>query len=1155
MALKLFSSLHTIPYLLIFLSPSLAAVPESPSTRVSPETICKSTPYPSFCKTFLSPNGTGNIYDYGRFSARRSLSTASTFLSLVDRYLSRPSTLSETTIRALEDCRLLAGLNMDFLSSAIQTINSTTNLPSLKADDVQTFLSAILTNQQTCLEGLESTASAGSVKNGLTTPLSNGTKQYSVSLALFSRGWVHKRKRSQGRKLLFADMEVGRHGRLPLRMSSRNREIFESVSRRHLLQTSTPDDILVRDMVVVSQDGTGNFTTINDAVEVAPNKTDISDGYFLIYVVSGVYEENVSIIKNKRNLMMMGDGINQTVITGNRSVVDGWTTFNSATFAVVGQGFVAVNITFRNTAGAIKHQAVAVRNGADLSTFYSCSFEGYQDTLYTHSLRQFYRECDIYGTVDFIFGNAAVVLQNCNLYPRLPMQGQFNAITAQGRIDPNQNTGTSIHNCTIRAADDLASSNGTTKTYLGRPWKEYSRTVYMQSFMDSLIDPTGWREWSGDFALSTLYYAEFNNTGPGSVTTNRVTWPGYLVIDAMDAANFTVSNFIIGDDCSPVSKAILLQPWGIDRASQSNMSLSAYGHVSGENVGNGAKRKKRFAIIGVASLILVAMVVAVAVGVSRSHGGNGKSGGGGEMSTSMKAIKVICQPTDYKEACIDSLSSTAGNTTNPKDLIKVAFKVAMNHINDAVNHSAVLIELEKDPRASQALNNCHELMDYAIDDLQNSFERLGGFDISKFDDLLGDLKIWLSAAITYQETCLDGFENTTSNAGESMRKALKTAGELTSNSLAIVTDISSVLTSLQVPILSRRLLSEESELPVPDNGEFPSWVSGGKRRLLAAVPEDIKPDVVVAKDGSGMYKTINEALNDIPVKSNLTFVIYIKEGVYEEEVQINKTMTHVMMIGDGPTKTKITGSKNFIDGTPTFKTATVAVLGEGFIGKDIGFENTAGAAKHQAVALRVQSDMSIFYNCQMDAYQDTLYTHTHRQFYRDCTISGTIDFIFGNAAAVFQNCKMVVRKPLENQQCIVTAQGRKERREPTALVLQNCTITADPLYFPLRKTIRSYLGRPWKEYSRTIIMQSQIDDLIQPEGWLPWMGDFALNTCFYTEYSNRGPGAAMEKRVTWRGIKKLTPQHAVDFTAGRFIKGDSWIKPTGIPYTSGLSAV
>lgn len=211
-------------------------------------------------------------------------------------------------------------------------------------------------------------------------------------------------------------------------------------------------------------------------------------------------------------------------------------------------GFVGVNMTFRNTAGAIKHQAVAVRNSADSSVFYKCSFEGYQDTLYVHSMRQFYRECDIYGTVDFIFGNAAAILQNCNLYPRLPMDNQFNAITAQGRSDPNQNTGISIQNCKITAAPDLASTTVTMiRTFLGRPWKEYSRTVYMVSDMDSVVDPSGWSEWSGDFALKTLYYGEYKNTGTGAATENRVSWTGYHVMDANDAHNFTVSSFIQGD--------------------------------------------------------------------------------------------------------------------------------------------------------------------------------------------------------------------------------------------------------------------------------------------------------------------------------------------------------------------------------------------------------------------------------------------------------------------------------------------------------------------------------------------------------------------------------------------------------------------------------
>ncbi|OIV95089.1 hypothetical protein TanjilG_21479 [Lupinus angustifolius] len=330
--------------------------------------------------------------------------------------------------------------------------------------------------------------------------------------------------------------------------------LYELISRsgRKLLQ-SAPDGVNVRQVVVVNQDGSGDFITINDAVAAAPNNSVSSNGFSVIHVVAGVYEEIVSIPKYKQYLMMIGDGINQTIITGNQSVVGGSTTFNSATFAVVAQGFVAVNITFRNTAGAINHQAVALRSGADLSAFYSCSFEGYQDTLYTHSLRQFYRNCDIYGTIDFIFGNAAVVLQQCNIFLRLPLHGQFNAITAQGRVDINQNTGTSIHNCSITAADDLAASNDTTQSYLGRPWKQYSRTIYMQNFMDSLINPLGWKEWSGDFALDTLYYAEFDNEGPGADTSNRVTWSGYHVINNTDANDFTVSNFIFGDAWLPIT--------------------------------------------------------------------------------------------------------------------------------------------------------------------------------------------------------------------------------------------------------------------------------------------------------------------------------------------------------------------------------------------------------------------------------------------------------------------------------------------------------------------------------------------------------------------------------------------------------------------------
>jgi len=220
---------------------------------------------------------------------------------------------------------------------------------------------------------------------------------------------------------------------------------------------------------------------------------------------------------------------------------------------VVGDNFIARDMTFRNTAGAKNHQAVALRSGSDFSVFYKCSFEGYQDTLYVHSQRQFYRECDIYGTVDFIFGNAAVVFQNCNIYARSPPNKTI-TITAQGRTDPNQNTGISIHNCRVTAASDLKPVQGSVKTYLGRPWKQYSRTVFMKTFLDSLINPAGWSPWSGNFALDTLYYGEYMNTGPGSSTANRVNWKGYRVITSSAVASqFTVGSFISGNNWLPAT--------------------------------------------------------------------------------------------------------------------------------------------------------------------------------------------------------------------------------------------------------------------------------------------------------------------------------------------------------------------------------------------------------------------------------------------------------------------------------------------------------------------------------------------------------------------------------------------------------------------------
>lgn len=553
--------------------------------------------------------------------------------------------------------------------------------------------------------------------------------------------------------------------------------------------------------------------------------------------------------------------------------------------------------------------------------------------------------------------------------------------------------------------------------------------------------------------------------------------------------------------------------------------------------------KSKIAVTTLASLLLVAMVIGVTVSVSkRSDSGSSpaEASGSPTISSSTKAVKAICAPTDYKETCEQSLANT--NSTNPKDLIKATFDATVKNITDALNNNELIQEAAKDPKTKEAFNVCQEVLETSIEDLRRSFSKVQEFDPTKIDDYVEDVKTWLSGAITYQETCIDAFENTTGETGEKMKKLLKTAGELSSNGLAMVTDFSKVLSSLNLGGLTanRKLLE----------AEFPSFVGSHERKLMAA--NALTPNAVVAQDGSGQFKTIGDAINKVPLKNNKTFVIYIKAGVYKEYVMIPKKVNNVVFIGDGPLKTRITGNKNYAAGVATFHTSTVVINGDNFMARDIGFENTAGAAGHQAVALRVSADKAIFHNVHIDSHQDSLYAHTYRQFYRDCKISGTIDFVFGDAQAVFQKCRFVVRKPMENQACMVTAQGRKDKRSVGAIVIQSSDIVAEPEFLAVKPALKAYLGRPWKEYSRTIIMQSNIDGFIAPEGWSPWMGTFALNTLYYGEYQNTGAGANTAQRVKWAGIKKITPQIADSFTPSKLYLGDDWIKASGVAYNPAM---
>lgn len=485
------------------------------------------------------------------------------------------------------------------------------------------------------------------------------------------------------------------------------------------------------------------------------------------------------------------------------------------------------------------------------------------------------------------------------------------------------------------------------------------------------------------------------------------------------------------------------------------------------------------------------------------------------------------------------------------------------HISKALFASSGLSYTVANPRVRAAYEDCLELMDESMDAIRSSMDSLmttsstlsnDDGESRQFSNVAGsteDVMTWLSAALTNQDTCLEGFEDTSGTVKDQMVGNLKDLSELVSNSLAIFS-ASGDNDFTGVPIQNKRRLMGMSDI----SREFPEWVQKRDRRLLSLPVSEIQADIIVSKSGgNGTVKTITEAIKKAPEHSHRRFIIYVRAGRYEENnLKVGKKKTNIMFIGDGRGKTVITGKRSVGDGMTTFHTASFAASGPGFMARDITFENYAGPEKHQAVALRVGSDHAVVYRCNIVGYQDACYVHSNRQFFRECNIYGTVDFIFGNAAVVFQKCNIYARKPMAQQKNTITAQNRKDPNQNTGISIHDCRILPAPDLASSKGSIETYLGRPWKMYSRTVYMLSYMGDHVHPHGWLEWNGDFALKTLYYGEYMNFGPGAAIGQRVKWPGYRVITSTvEANRYTVAQFISGSSWLPSTGVAFLAGLS--
>lgn len=305
------------------------------------------------------------------------------------------------------------------------------------------------------------------------------------------------------------------------------------------------------DPIVVAKDGSGDFQTVQAAIDAA------SPAGAVIRIRPGTYVEKIVIDKPKIQLRGLGADPSQVVLSFNLSSGTAGGTYKSASTTVTGNDFYAENLTFENTFSRTQgltqqgSQAVALRVTGDRAVFRKVRFLGYQDTLYATSAgcmngaaeckpaRQYFEDCYIEGNVDFIFGDALAYFENCEIRS---LAHSVTAITAQSKVRPDEKSGYVFNHCRLTAG------KGADKVYLGRPWRSYSSVVFLNTQMGPEVVPAGWSEWiqGGKASLPTVFYAEYNSQGPGAKPAERD--PHSVQLTKEQAAQYDVHTFLAGDD-------------------------------------------------------------------------------------------------------------------------------------------------------------------------------------------------------------------------------------------------------------------------------------------------------------------------------------------------------------------------------------------------------------------------------------------------------------------------------------------------------------------------------------------------------------------------------------------------------------------------------
>ncbi len=271
---------------------------------------------------------------------------------------------------------------------------------------------------------------------------------------------------------------------------------------------------------------------------------------------------------------------------------------------------------------------------------------------------------------------------------------------------------------------------------------------------------------------------------------------------------------------------------------------------------------------------------------------------------------------------------------------------------------------------------------------------------------------------------------------------------------------------------------------------------------------DVNYKMTVAQDGSGDFTTLQAAIDATKSFPDSRITINVKNGVYKEKVRIPSWNPLLSIIGENAGNTVITWDDYFgrinRGRNSTFFTSTFLVEANDFYAENLTFENSAGEVG-QAVALHVEGDRCVFKNCRILGNQDTYYGagENSHQLFLNCYIEGTTDFIFGEAAVLFEKCTIVSKRD-----SYITAASTNQGK-PFGFVFRECDITATD------NVQKVFLGRPWRKYAKTVFIKCSLGKQIAPEGWQKWSNDTDEQTTFYAEYKNSGLGAETDKRVSW----------------------------------------